>query len=95
MESNEQLLFRIADGLFKAAKDAQARYDTAKTVEECSEIRILRRLVTKDIPRLIERFVNEDTQEKWSMWEWYSLKTKINKNVLPRQPWWKRIFKLG
>lgn len=94
-EKSEQLLLSIANGLFIAARDAQAKFDTAKTPEEMAELRILRRLLIKDVPGIIERFVNEDTTERWHMWEWYQMKTKINKNVFPRKPWWRRLFNFG
>lgn len=94
MESNERLLLHIADGLYRMSRDAQSRYDTAKTAEECAELRIIRKIATSSIPRLIETFVREDDQ-KWNFWEWYLKKTKKNNTVLPARSWWRRLLHIG
>ncbi len=93
-DSNEKMIMHLAEGLYRLARDAQSRFDTAKTAEEVAELRIIRKLATREIPALLESFVNADGG-KWSMWNWYLKKTKANVTILPERPWWKRLLNIG
>ena len=57
--------------LQRAANAAQAKYDTAKSHEEFIRLQQFRAVVQVEIPRIIERMVNEDEEpNKWRFWQW-------------------------
>ena len=62
----------VMEKLTRAATEAQAKYDAARSHEEFIRLQQFRAVVQVEIPRIIEQIVNEGERQenRWSFWQW-------------------------